>query len=151
LAYFFITFSLLFLPFSFALGEKGQKKEKKEIPLFLMLSSTKSEYVALTQASKDVIWMGKLLSEISFISSIPFKFPINLACDNEGAITLSKDSTFHARTKHIDIHFHFIRQCIIQGHITLFHLPTGEMVADIFTKSLPYHTFARFRSALGLL
>ncbi len=94
--------------------------------------------------------MGKLLSEIGFISSIPFKFPINLACDNQGAITLSKDSTFHAHTKHIDVHFHFIRQCIIQEHISLFYVPTSDMIADIFTKSLPYHTFIRFRSSLGL-
>jgi hypothetical protein len=135
--------------FSLIVGKGAISWSSKKQPI-VTLSSTESEYVALTQASKDVIWMGKLLSEIGFISSIPFKFPINLACDNQGAITLSKDSTFHARTKHIDVHFHFIRQCIIQEHISLFYLPTSDMIADIFTKSLPYHTFIRFRSSLGL-
>ena len=59
-------------------------------------------------------------------------------------------NTFHSRTKHIDVHFHFIRQCIIQEHISLFYVPTSNMIADIFTKSLPYHTFIRFCSSLGL-
>ena len=119
--------------------------------LIITLSSTKSEYVALTQALKDIIWIGKLFSEIGFISPTPFKFPNNLACDNQGAITLSKDSTFHTRTKYIDVHFHFIRQCVTMEHISLHYVPTGDMTADIFTKSLPYHTFIRFRSSLGLV
>jgi hypothetical protein len=93
--------------FSLIVGQGATSWSSKKQPI-ITLSSTESKYVPLTQASKDIIWMGKLLSKIGFISSIPFKFPINLACDNQGAITLSKDSTFHARTKHIDVHFHFI-------------------------------------------
>ena len=135
--------------FSLIIG-KGAVSWSSKKQLIITLSSTESEYVAFTQASKDIIWMGKLLSEIGFISSIPLKLPINLACDNQGAITLSKDSTFHAHTKHIDVHFHFIRQCIIQEHISLFYIPTSDMIADIFMKSLPYHTFIRFQSSLGL-
>ena len=136
--------------FTLIFGNSAVSWSSKKQPI-ITLSSTESEYVALTQASKDIIWIGKLLSEIGFLSPIPFNFPIHLACDNQGAITLSKDSTFHARTKHIDVHFHFIRQCITMEHISLSYIPTGDMIADTFTKSLPYHTFIRFRSSLGLV
>ena len=80
--------------------DKGTVSWSSKKQPIIMLSSNESEYVALTQALKDIIWMGKLLSEIGFISSIPFKSSINLACDNQGAITLSKDSTFHMYQTH---------------------------------------------------
>jgi hypothetical protein len=59
-----------------------------------------------------------------------------LFCDNT-AIKLAIDNNYHARTKHIDIHFHFIRQVITDGTITLIYYPTDDMAADILTKSLP--------------
>jgi hypothetical protein len=112
------------------------------------LSSTEAEYVALTHSSKDILWIHKLLSEFSRIFS--FQMPTTLLCDNQGAIRLSKDSTFHARTKHIDVHFHFIRQTISTGHIVLKYCPTSDMIADVFTKSLAHHKFEKFRDLLGL-
>ena len=114
----------------------------------ITLSSTEAEYVALTHSSKDILWIHKLLSEFSRIFS--FHMPTTLLCDNQGAIRLSKDSTFHARTKHIDVHFHFIRQTISSGHIVLKYCPTSDMVADIFTKSLAHNKFEKFRDLLGL-
>ena len=114
----------------------------------ITLSSTEAEYVALTHSSKDILWIHKILSEFSHI--FDFSIPTTLFCDNQGAIRLSKDSTFHARTKHIDIHFHFIQQTISSGHITLKYCPTNEMIADIFTKSLPHIKFQKFRNLLGL-
>ena len=70
------------------------------------LSSTEAEYVVLTHSSKDILWIHKILLELSHI--FDFATPTTLYCDNQGAIRLSKDSTFHGRTKHIDVHFHFI-------------------------------------------
>jgi len=70
------------------------------------LSSTEAKYVALTHASKDVLWIQKLFSELHPFTKL--SHPMDLCCDNQGAIQLSKDSTFHGRTKHIDVHFHFI-------------------------------------------
>ena len=112
------------------------------------LSSTEAEYVALTHSSKDILWIHKFLSELSTIFS--FDLPTTLFCDNQGAIRLSKDSTFHARTKHIDIHFHFIRQTVSSGNVSLKYCPTSDMIADIFTKSLAHVKFAKFRELLGL-
>ena len=74
--------------------------------LIITLSSMEAEYVALTHSSKEIIWFHKLLNEFSSI--FPFDLPTTLYCDNQGVIRLSKDSTFHGRTKHIDVHFHFI-------------------------------------------
>jgi len=106
------------------------------------LSSTEAEYVALTHSSKDILWIHKLLTEFSHILS--FSMPTTLFCDNQGAIHLSKDSTFHACTKHIDVHFHFIWQTVSSGHVIIKYCPTTEMIADIFTKSLIPAKFEKF-------
>jgi len=70
--------------------------------------------------------------------------------DKKGAIRLSKDSTFHARTKHIDVHFHFILQTVLQDKIQLEYIPTFDMIGDTFTKSLSFFKFTHFCSLLGL-
>ena len=82
----------------------------------ITLSSTKAKYVVLTHMLKDILWIHKLLTELSSIFS--FTLPITLFCDNQGAIQLSKDATFQFDkcTKHIDVHFHFICQTIISCH-----------------------------------
>jgi len=108
-----------------------------------------AEYVALTHASKDILWIHKILKEFSFLYNL--SLPSNLYCDNQGAICLSKDATFHGRTKHIDVHFHFIRQIITSGNIKLIYIPTEKMVADIFTKSLARVKFERFRADLNVM
>ena len=134
--------------FAFFLGSGVISWSSKKQPI-VTLSSTESEYVALTHSAKDIIWIQKLLFELSPIISVPSNIP-SLFCDNQGAIRLSSDSTFHARTKHIDVHFHFIRQTVSQGHLTLHYIPTDDMIADIFTKSLAFNKFTKFRSLLGL-
>jgi len=134
--------------FTYFVGTGAVNWSCKKQPI-ITLSSTEAEYVALTHASKDAIWIHKLINEFSTVFS--FDLPTILHCDNQGAIRLSKDSTFHGRTKHIDVHFHFIRQTITNGHIELKYCPTDEMIADIFTKSLARVKFEKFRILLGLL
>jgi hypothetical protein len=113
------------------------------------LSSTEAEYVALTHASKDILWIHKLLAELSSIFS--FSLPTTLFCDNQGAIRLSKDATFHGRTKHIDVHFHFICQTINSGHIVMQYCSTDDMITDIFTKSLAHVKYKKFHTLLGVI
>ena len=134
--------------FVFFVGQGVISWSTKKQPIITLLS-TKSEYVALTHASKDIIWIHKLLKEISFL--YPLSLPTTLHCDNQGAIELSKDAKFHARTKHIDVHFHFIRQTVTQGHITIKYCSTDDMVADIFTKSLARIKFQKFRELLNVV
>ena len=105
--------------------------------------------LVVTLPLKDVLWIHKILREFSFLHNL--SLPSNLYCDNQGAIRLSKDATFHGRTKHIDVHFHFIRQTITSGNMELIYIPTEKMVADIFTKSLARVKFERFRADLNVM
>ncbi len=115
----------------------------------ITLSSTEAEYVALTHAAKDILWIHKVLKEFSFLHKL--SLPTTLYCDNQGAIRLSKDTTFHGRTKHIDVHFHFIRQTVSSGNIELLYILTEKMVADIFTKSLARVKFEQFHADLNVM
>jgi len=108
-----------------------------------------AEYVALTHAAKDILWIHKLLKEFSFLHNL--SLPTTLYCDNQGAICLSKDTTFHGRTKHIDVHFHFICQTVTSGNIKLIYIPTKKMVANIFMKSLARVKFKRFCANLNVM
>jgi hypothetical protein len=134
--------------FAYFLGSGPVSWSLKKQPI-ITLSSTEVEYVALMHALKDILWIHKLLSELSPI--FPFKIPSLLLCNNQGAIRLSKNSTFHGRTKHIDIHFHFIRQTILSGDVALQYCPTEHMIADTFTKSLAQNKFKNLRSNLNIL
>ena len=69
------------------------------------LSTTEAEYVATTHAAKEAIWLRYLFTQL-FLSILA---PTTVYSDNQSVITLSKHSQYHSCTKHIDIHFHFIR------------------------------------------
>ena len=79
--------------FAYLIGAGTVSWSSKKQPI-ITLSSTEAEYVALTHSSKDILWIHKFLTELSRIFS--FSLPTTLFCDNQGAIRLSKDSTFHA-------------------------------------------------------
>ena len=133
--------------FSYFVGLGTISWSAKKQPI-ITLSSTEAEYVALTHAAKDILWIHKILKEFSFLHNL--SLPTTLYCDNQGAIRLSKDATFHGRTKHIDVHFHFIRQTVTSSNIELIYIPTERMVADIFTKSLARVKFEKFRAELNV-
>ena len=75
---------------------------------------------------------------------------ITLFSDNQSAIALAKDHQYHACTKHIDVHFHFIRWVIDDGKLRLIFCPTNDMVADSLTKALPSPKVKHFATELGL-
>ena len=134
--------------FAFFVGLGTVSWSAKKQPI-VTLSSTEAEYVALTHTSKDIIWIHKLLKDFSFLHSL--SLPTTLYCDNQGAIRLSKDATFHGRTKHINVHFHFIRQTVSSGKISVSYIPTANMTADIFTKALDRVKFEKFRADLNVM
>jgi len=103
----------------------------------------------LTHAAKDILWIHKLLKEFTFLHNL--SLPTVLYCDNQGAICLSKDATFHSHTKHIDVHFHFIRQTVTSSNIELIYIPTKSMTAEIFMKSLVRVKFEKFRDDLNVM
>jgi hypothetical protein len=112
----------------------------------ITLSSTEAEYVAETHASKEGIWLKMFIKELTGLEIEP----LTIKADNQGAIALAKDNKFHARTKHIDLHYHFVREAVEAGKIEMVYIPTSENVADIFTKALPKPKFEDFVAKLGL-
>ena len=97
-------------------------------------------------AAKEALWLHLLISEI-FATSLKVT---TLSSDNQSAIALTKDNQFHARTKHIDVRYHFIRWVCQKGDIQLIYCPTADMVADALTKALPSLKVKHFANALGL-
>ena len=113
----------------------------------IALSSTEAEYYAMAHAFKEALWLCTFLGLLRF--PVPHPFPI--LCDNQAACSLSNSSAVSARSKHIDIHHHFLRDHIQAGSFSTMWIPTEDMPADIFTKSLPSITFLHHREVLGLL
>jgi len=110
------------------------------------LSTTEAEYVAATHAAKEALWLRSFLGDILG----PLNSATTLYCDNQSAIALTKNDQFHARTKHIDIRYHFIRYVIQNGSLCFEYCPTEDMTADMLTKALPSPKAKHFASALGL-
>jgi hypothetical protein len=112
----------------------------------IALSSTEAEYYAMTHAFKEALWMRVFLGLLRF--PVPRPFPI--LSDNQAACALSHSPAISARSKHIDIRHHFIRTLVQDGSFSTTWVPTEDMPADIFTKSLPFAVFSRHRDVLGL-
>ena len=104
--------------------------------------------MALTQGVKEALWLQELLGDLG--AQRHQGKTKQIQCDNQGAIALTKNPEYHARTKHIDIQYHFIRQHIESGAIQLIYCPTQAMTADIFTKPLPAPQFRRHVIGLGM-
>ena len=76
--------------------------------LTVALSSCEAEYIGQTQATKEAIWLRNLLEQLN--ANIDSSEAVVIFCDNQGAMALAKNPQFHARTKHIDVNVHFIRE-----------------------------------------
>jgi hypothetical protein len=81
---------------------------------------------------------------------IKFK-KVPLLCDNESAIKITNNPVQHARTKHIDVHHHFIRDNQQKGNIYIESMGTEDQLADIFTKPLNEKRFCKLRNKLNIL
>lgn len=108
------------------------------------LSTTEAEYMALAAAGQESLWLQSLFNELGRPSFIKIK------CDNKSAINLSQNSTYHSRSKHIDIRHHFIRGLVEDNKIVIEYLNTEDMVADILTKSLTSLKHAHCCELMGL-
>ncbi|TMC16799.1 MAG: hypothetical protein E6J34_19505, partial [Chloroflexi bacterium] len=98
----------------------------------IAMSTMESEYMALSEAAKEAIFLLKLLRSLKFDANQP----VLIKTDSESALDHVKNNVKHARTKHIDIRHHFIRSACSDGHVTLQHVPSASQIADVLTKPL---------------
>ena len=116
---------------------------KQEI---VALSSCEAEFMAATEAAKQIVWVQELLSEVFGRDTVK----VAIRFDNKSAIALTKNHVFHGRSKHIHRRFHFIRECVESEQIEVKHIPGTEQKADILTKSLEKLKFKEMRSLIGV-
>lgn len=105
-------------------------------------SSTEAEYKAMANATAEIIWLEQLMTELG----VKVQRTSILWCDNLGATYLSANPVFHARAKHIEINFHFIRERVMRKQLQVRFISSGDQLADGFTKALPVakmNTFVR--------
>lgn len=110
------------------------------------LSSCKAEFMAATATVCQGIWLRNVLSQITG----KYIGPVTIYIDNKSAIDLARNPVFHGRSKHIDIRYHFIRQCVERGEVVLKHVSSEGQRADVLTKALVTVKFERMRSLLGI-
>ena len=155
--------------FVFNVGSGAISWSSKRQPT-VALSSCEAEYMGQTQATKEAVWLSSLLDQLSApqvpgihslqtqstsvaLACLPTSFALNaiiIHCDNQGAIALAKNPQAHARSKHIDIQWHYQREKIEDKSVEFRYVPTEEQVVDGLTKALPKDKFVVFRKALGL-
>jgi hypothetical protein len=111
------------------------------------LSTAKVEYIALSVAVCEAVWLPKLLTDL-FDHEMD---PTTIHCDNQSCVKLSENLAFHDISKHIEIKYHYIRDMVQRKTIHVQYLPTHEQIADIFTKPLSKTKFEYFRERLGLV
>jgi len=106
-----------------------------------------TEYEGAAIAACELVWLQKLLSDFGQLVDAP----VTIYCDNINSILLANNPVYHARTKHIEVHYHFIREKILAKEIDLIHVSTEDQVVDIFTKALGIDKLRKFRKMLGVL
>ena len=102
--------------------------------------------MSLYSATQEAIWLRLLLKDLNYIDQAA----TIIYQDYQGCIALAKNPVYHARTKHIDIKFHFLREKKDGDVIALEYKPTEEMVANGFTKTLPRAKHTKFFKSLNL-
>lgn len=110
------------------------------------LSSTEAEYMGITEACKEAIYLRNLEFEIRNKTNT-----IVIYNDNQSAQKLSANPIFHKRSKHIDVKYHFCRDCISDKLVTIKYLPTTEMPADLLTKGLCSKKHYIFMNTMGII
>jgi hypothetical protein len=112
-------------------------------------SSTEAEYIAMSESTKEAIWIRYLLEGLNYTGQ-DLEY-ITLSGDNQGTLSLAENLTFHRGSKHIAIYYHLIHQEVKEGRLQLAYIPTDYMPADGLTKALKSPAHARFTRLLTLV
>ena len=112
----------------------------------MTLSTTEAEYVAAASCACQSVWMRRVLKQINGTLSDSVK----IFCDNSSTIKLANNPVFNGRCKHIDVRFHFVRNLVSHGVVSMEYCGTSKQVVDIMTKPLKLDQFEKLRSSLGI-
>jgi hypothetical protein len=113
----------------------------------IALSSCEAEYIAATTAATQAIWMARLLGEL--LGREPEVVELNV--DSKSSLTLARNPVFHERSKHIDLRYHFIQNCLAEGTVNATYINTVDQLADILTKALGRVKFQELRARIGMI
>jgi hypothetical protein len=130
--------------FSFGSGDVSWSSKKQPT---VALSSMEAKYKGEIIVAREVVWLQKLLSNLEQLVDAL----VVIYCDNISSILLTNNPVFHARTKHIEVHYHFIREKILAKEIDFIHVNTENQIVDIFTKALGIDKLKKFRKIVGVL
>ncbi|MCO5593727.1 hypothetical protein L7F22_047744 [Adiantum nelumboides] len=107
-------------------------------------SSCEAEYRATFTTTVECEWLRRFLG-------VGLETAITIYTDSQSALAVARNPVFHAHTKHIEVHYHYVRERLSTGEISLAYVPTQNNLADLFTKALSREKFEAFRKALSLL
>ena len=107
-------------------------------------SSTEVEFRAMAMATANLYWIRMLLKDLH----VPLVSPHTLWCDNVGALALASNLVFHAKTKYIEVDYHFIHENVVNKDMVICFISIDDQVVDIFTKGLSTPRFLVLRSKL---
>jgi hypothetical protein len=111
------------------------------------LSTCEAEYVAAATATCQAVWLGRLLDELTGVEA----HPPALMVDNHPVIALMKNLVLHDRSKHIDVKFHFLRDCVDGGQIVIEFIEIGRQLTDILTKPLGRLRFTELKKMIDMV
>jgi hypothetical protein len=131
--------------FKFAGGTICHRSSKQKLDT---TTTTEAEYVSLTYAAKEATWLARLLKQVGYNGNNVR--PVKLYGDNQPSFQLVASEGHHERTKHVDIYYHYIKDQVKDGHLTLEHVGTKDMAADGLTKPLDNVAQQRFLRQVGL-
>ncbi|GJT32828.1 putative retrotransposon protein [Tanacetum coccineum] len=127
-------------------GVVGWKSTKQSI---FTTSSTDAEYIAVFDASKEAVWIQKFISGLSVVPTI--EEPINMYCDNTGAIKIVKDHGVTKGARHFRAKVHYLRETIEMGDVRIENVDTYDNLADPFTKALTFPKHSELTKKIGMI
>jgi hypothetical protein len=130
----------------FSLGLEAISWCSKRQPI-VALSRTEVKYRSAAMAAQESTWLKQLMEDLHQ----PTEYQVRIFCDNLSSIRLAENPVFHARTKHVAVHYHYIREKVLEGKIEMVPTKTDEQIGDIFTKGLNKVKFEKFREALDMV
>ncbi|KAJ9566114.1 hypothetical protein OSB04_002080 [Centaurea solstitialis] len=111
-------------------------------------STTEAEYIAASDAAKEAVWLRNFLSDLRVVASI--SRPIDIFCDNSGAVAQAKEPREHHKSRHVLRKYHLIREIIGRGDVRLCKIPTEDNVADPLTKPLARVKHEAHANSIGM-